>query len=309
MSKRQQRLALEQLVDIFDLVLTGCFIGGTVAGTVISSAAGASKGWCAAIGIASGVAVPVILVGALHTADAIATRRRSHPKKIPENLAKLRSRNSSEARSGAFCLAKTGREAIPHLLIALQDEDAWVRRYAADALGSLKPSLAEDVIPALIVALDDEDKGVREEAVIAVTHFGAKSGEAVPRLALLVESRDASAGRAAGALGRIGSAAAIAVPVLVDAVRNGGKVTSLTGGAVFALGEIGPAAKEAVGVLVDALKHDDLYVRMHAARALAQIGVASPQVLAALGEAKKVERVWQVKTAMRDALWKLRSRA
>ena len=58
-------------------------------------------------------------------------------------LEQLRSKNSAERLRAVKALAKKGREAdviAPALAVALKDEDAFVRRDAAEALGSSAPA-------------------------------------------------------------------------------------------------------------------------------------------------------------------------
>ena len=58
------------------------------------------------------------------------------------------------------------------LIIALRDEDASMRKKAADALGELG-SAAKDAIPALTKVLKDEDKDVRDAAQTALAKIKA----------------------------------------------------------------------------------------------------------------------------------------
>ena len=76
-------------------------------------------------------------------------------------------------RAAALALVRiAGREALPELLLALQDNDDWVREDAADLLGSLGDRRA---IPALKNALsDDEEEDVREAAAKALKIMSGK---------------------------------------------------------------------------------------------------------------------------------------
>lgn len=120
-------------------------------------------------------------------------------------------------------------------ILALGDEDKYVRQVAAGALGAMGPEAVE-AVPALIQALGDEDIFVRDGA--------------------------------AGALGAIGPEAKEAVPALIEALRNADVPRS---SAAWALGAIGPEAWDAVPVLIEALGDEDIYVRMRAAEALKKI--------------------------------------
>jgi HEAT repeat protein len=88
---------------------------------------------------------------------------------------------------------------------------------------------------------------------------------------------------AVGVLGRIGSDAEAAVPILAETLRD--KDEKVRGFAAMALGKIGPEAKAAVPALIEALKDEDKNVRRHASFALEKIN--TPEALKALEEYKQ----------------------
>ncbi len=74
--------------------------------------------------------------------------------------------NAEVRRTAAAALAQIdGREALPTLFLALQDDDDWVRGDAATVLGGLGDRRA---IPALKAALKDESTEVRDTAARAL---------------------------------------------------------------------------------------------------------------------------------------------
>jgi hypothetical protein len=66
-----------------------------------------------------------------------------------------------------------GKDALPELVLALQDDDDWVRDETAQLLGTLGDKRA---IPALTRALSDEDEDVRSSAKKALQQLGGKGG-------------------------------------------------------------------------------------------------------------------------------------
>jgi len=67
-----------------------------------------------------------------------------------------------------------GQAAVTELLAALKDDDPFVRRYVAAAIGETGFG-PERAIPALIAALDDPDADVRSQAAVALGKVGAGS--------------------------------------------------------------------------------------------------------------------------------------
>ena len=73
-----------------------------------------------------------------------------------------------QVREGiVFALRMTGTGAVPALIVACQDEDAYVRAVAAGLLGQIGPK-AEAAIPALKERLQDGDASVRQAATHAL---------------------------------------------------------------------------------------------------------------------------------------------
>lgn len=61
--------------------------------------------------------------------------------------------------------------ALPELMTALSDEDADVRAWSAQAVGTIGPD-AQPAVPALIRLLGDRDEGSRNSACIGLTGIG-----------------------------------------------------------------------------------------------------------------------------------------
>lgn len=77
-----------------------------------------------------------------------------------------------------IALEKKGKTAVEYLVLALKDEDKWVRYAAADALGNIGDSCCVDP---LIRSLQDHDQDVR---LVTVEALG-KLGDPKARSALL----------------------------------------------------------------------------------------------------------------------------
>ena len=82
--------------------------------------------------------------------------------------------------------AKAAEIAVPALIDALADEDAYVRQNAALSLGACG-RLAGDSVPALIRTLKDEDEAVRIRAAEALGRIGTNAKAAIPSLLEYIE--------------------------------------------------------------------------------------------------------------------------
>ena len=172
-----------------------------------------------------------------------------------------------------------GRPAVPALFEALGQPSEAVRHATAQALSRQK--LDADDIPHLVVALQSEDVYVRAFAAWRLGNFREEARGAVPVLALALEQPDTYVVVSA-ALARIGPAAEEAVPALVSelASRSEGRRWR----AARTLGRIGPGAVAAVPALVEAMGDPNEGVRLRVARALGRIG-PDPRSAAALQRA------------------------
>jgi HEAT repeat protein len=72
-----------------------------------------------------------------------------------------------------FAFRLRGKEGVPMLASALEDENRYVRSFAAENLRLLGP-LAIDAVPSLEAALDDGDPRVRAAAKNALLAIDAK---------------------------------------------------------------------------------------------------------------------------------------
>jgi len=144
---------------------------------------------------------------------------------------------------------------------ALNDEDSWVRRRAAVALGKIGNP---EAVAVLIQALNDEDSWVRRNTANALEKIGSEAAVEALRIALNHEDSFIRM-RAALALGNISSEAA--VEVLRSALND--ENASVRTRTVSALREIGSEAE--VEIVRSDLNSEDFSVRRRAASMLGEI--------------------------------------
>ncbi len=195
-------------------------------------------------------------------------------------------------------LGDGGRPAVPALFETLGQPSEAVRYAAAQALSRQK--LVADDIPHLVVALQSEDVYVRAFAAWRLGNFREEARGAVPVLALALERPDTYVVVSA-ALARIGPAAEEAVPALVSELAS--LAEGRRWRAARTLGRIGPGAVAAVPALIEAMGDPNEGVRLRVARALGRIG-PDPRSAAALQRATGDSDAG-VQRAAREALERL----
>lgn len=159
---------------------------------------------------------------------------------------------------------------IPTLLAQLRAADPAARWAAAEALMALGPE-ARPAAAALAQATGDAEEGVREAAVGALEELGPPLPAAVAELVTLLAAGDDRAYWAATLLGRLGPAAAPAVPALSETLTGEGELAARER-AAWALGQIGPPARSAAEQLRAAAQGAEKRLARLAEEALAAIG-------------------------------------
>ncbi|MCI0465292.1 MAG: HEAT repeat domain-containing protein [Gemmataceae bacterium] len=194
-------------------------------------------------------------------------------------------------RDAANVLAAMGHEAkevIAYLVPLLKDADEQVRVAAAGALGAMR-SEAQTALPALLEMMRDEKVLATQQAAFqALTVIG--SDDVAGFMAVLREANDAGRWATPYILKQFGPKAADAVPYLVKSLadREEGKRLAAT----LALGEIGTVAQSAAPALTKLLQDASPRVRLAAASTLARIDprreeLAEKQFHLALAQADK----------------------
>jgi HEAT repeat protein len=92
-------------------------------------------------------------------------------------IEQLRSKDAAERLHAIKALEKKSEAAaiVPALTSVLGDEDAFVRRDAARALGRFGPE-SRSALPALLPLLRDQNAGVRKAAVAALAAIDPEAG-------------------------------------------------------------------------------------------------------------------------------------
>jgi HEAT repeat protein len=175
-----------------------------------------------------------------------------------------------ERANAAEALGEIGPAAdvVPALIAALEDENEFVIRRAADSLGKFGPD-AVSAVPALVRALKDKDNRFRLEVARVLGDFGEGGAkEAVPALIETVR-KDSNATTkmfAIASLRNLGAEAHVAIPVLVEALKDPGGIYGSPGDeAQRTLVAFGPVA---VPALLEALRHPNARIRATAASVL-----------------------------------------
>jgi hypothetical protein len=186
---------------------------------------------------------------------------------IAELVADLGSDSIEQRQSSFFEILQLGPETKPHLLAAMQSENALVRYNCARLLVRLPPK-EQEAISKLKRSLLDTDERVRFWTAVAIANAGCSS---VP-----------------------------ASNVLVAATED----HELCCQALYSLGDLGVVTDEVLLALVRALQDDDPSKRQAAAVSIGDLGSAANGCLPALRMAADDED-WDVRVAAREALWAL----
>lgn len=159
---------------------------------------------------------------------------------------------------------------LEYWVTALRSPDPAVRAEAIEAIGEASPRTTKTVNLLLNALATEADSSLHPKFASALGRLGTAAAPAVPRLAeLLRDDHEEVRVAAAAALGNIGPPASHAAWALAHALRD--CCHDVRAGAAEALGRIGPGAIEAVPALVDALADPVSWVRLQSATALVAI--------------------------------------
>ena len=191
------------------------------------------------------------------------------------------------------------KQRIQRLISQLTVPDAKDRSYAMQELEEIG-SAAKAAVPELIKLLKDKDEQICHKARCALVKIGSA---AVSALAKMLKDENVKVRRVAvSAIEEIGSEAKVAVPALIEALKDEDEDAEVRWYAVIALGKIGIAAKDAVDSLIKALKHKETGVRSYAAFALGRMGSEAKKAIPALIEALEKDESGDVFIAAAEAL-------
>jgi HEAT repeat protein len=205
----------------------------------------------------------------------------------PQAVAALRGvlrSHDKEARVRAVrtlsAIGINARDAVPDLVLQLDDWSGEVRAQAAIALGRIGPD-AQVALASLASHFSDPDQSVRRQALDAALKIGPRPFMAGSLLTALDTDDSQTVQLAASAISRLGPLGESAVPALRRAM-NGRLDSRLF--AIKSLASLGAKAKGAVPELRTALSDTDARIRELALNALSQVG-SEPGSTAALAAA------------------------
>ncbi len=160
------------------------------------------------------------------------------------------------------------RVVISTLMTALLNQELYIRKSAAQALGNIGPE-AREAIPSLISAMKNSSYSMREELVKALAKIepGVKN---IPTFTLALKDKSSHVRKAAAkALGNIKPEADEAIPVLVEALKDENLGVRIA--VMQALGNMGSVAKEAIPALIPLLGDTSFIVQKAAKEVLNNI--------------------------------------
>ena len=173
---------------------------------------------------------------------------------------------------------------LEYWVAALRSPDAATRAEAVDAISEASPRTRKTVDLLLNALSAESDTTLHPVFAQALGRLGEAAAPAVPRLAALLRDDHLAIREAAAvALGNIGSAASAAVPDLARALRD--CCHDVRAEAAEALGRIGPAASGAAPALIEAMSDPVSWVRLQSAEALVVIGPRSEAMATAFTRA------------------------
>lgn len=243
--------------------------------------------------------------------------------------------NVQQAAAEALGLfGSKAKESVPKLVNLLGHESLNVRVAVAGALERIAPGESEalNLLTELL-----SNKAIRVEAAAAIGSIGAQARHAVPELIKAFAESSARADEArnrlddsvepgttefkslnqflwpedyfrtnvAIALGKMGPAAALAVPILLGGLTD--RADWVRSHSATALGKIGPLAKDALPHLIAAIKDSDHNVRKNSAAALAEIDQDAGSLVAILVQVLEDEET-EVRINALNGLAKLQSK-
>jgi HEAT repeat protein len=184
-------------------------------------------------------------------------------------------------------LGAIGEPAVPALIETLQHPDANARCAAANTLGWIGKRAAK-AEPGLLRLLRDKEPESRRIAIEALGRIADVSDQAVAGIAGVLDDKDERVRMAAiDTMGQLGPRAKAYGAALLRLVQGDAeKDIWVRVHAALALVQIGPVPREAVTFLAGCLKHQDGLIRPWAAGGLLALGPAArpalPGMLAAL---------------------------
>jgi HEAT repeat protein len=191
------------------------------------------------------------------------------------------------------------RHVVTQLIPSLEQDDAFVRKWAAISLALVGPA-AQEAIPALLQEVSDRQQDVGQAARVALSEIGAPDAQQLPSLLrTLGNPRESVLCEAAISIGKMGPAADQAVPTLLDFVRRPTPTPSCLEDALASL-EV--SVPEVLPPVQELLGNKEAAVRRKASNILSQITMKSPDQASPLLSALAVEQDIEVRKSLEKAL-------
>ena len=198
---------------------------------------------------------------------ALAACSASAPERLALALGDPDFRVRWHAAAALMQLRRVARQAAPALRRAMDDEEWAVRNAAGRALEDVA---GKESVPMIAEALQDESSETRYHSARALARLGPASAPAVPVLIAALRDPDWEVRtESAWALGAVGGAGASAEPALIVALRD--PDPQVRASAAWGLAGIGGSRAAAVPALRQALSDDVREPREAAAGALARL--------------------------------------
>ena len=195
-------------------------------------------------------------------------------------------------------LGPAGKDAIPSLIEALNDEQIFVRKMARGALGHM----SKEALPALAKALKRKDPVFRYRVLEILKDIGPDASQAAPEIAgVLTDKNAAVQAMALMAFETIGPAAKVAIPQLREAAKPGTD-REVRPRAIDVLCRVDPGSPETIALIVSAMQ--DVTIRYPLVGDLGRLGPKARSAMPALEEALK-DKDPAVRDATAEAIRKI----
>lgn len=191
------------------------------------------------------------------------------------------------------------KRVVTRLIPALEQEDAFVRKWGAISMALVGPA-AQEAIPSLLQEVSDRQKDVGQAARVALSEIGAPDAQQLPSLLrALQDPRESVLCEAAASIGKMGPAAEEAIPLFLNSIRRPAGTPPCFEEALASLAGSLPSVLPPVLELLSSGSPD---VRYKAAHVLALAGVKTPGTVSSLFDTLSREQDLKVRTLLAKAL-------
>ena len=191
------------------------------------------------------------------------------------------------------------KRVVSRLIPALEQDDPFVRKWAAISLALVGPA-AQEAIPVLLQNVSAHEKDVAQAARVALSELGAPDAQQLPSLLrTLQDPRDSVRCEAALSIGKMGPAAQDAAPILLGYISHPDATPSCF---EDALASLAPSVPSVYPPVLELLSSGHVELRLKASRVLALAGVKTPEAIDTLFEVLSHEQDSKVRALLSQAL-------